>query len=92
MMKRDRHVRGVASGPALVGPIYSDDANLAKAAAGRMRKSSPFSNCSEAAPPATYTDPARPRSRPGTSSADTNQSEAPDGLGMSIGTRCLYSL
>jgi hypothetical protein len=31
MKQRDRHVRGVASGPALVGPIYVYEAGLGEA-------------------------------------------------------------
>ena len=62
MMKRDRHVRGVASGLALVGPIYLDEARLGNTAIPELVCWYGFRNCGAGAIPATYT-PQPDRSR-----------------------------
>jgi hypothetical protein len=52
-MNRDRYVRGVASGSALVGPSILDEAGLGIAAFYRIGASGPVGKCGAVTSPAS---------------------------------------
>jgi len=61
MMKRDRHVRGVASGLALVGPIYLDEARLGDIAIPKWFAGTDFATVVQVQyPPRTLPSPTAP--------------------------------